>query len=56
MSYKKNELIKFLKFTADTQLHAIPLGPVTGHHREEIRALPFSAPHEEAADCNEVTP
>ncbi|KAJ7400952.1 hypothetical protein BTVI_100479 [Pitangus sulphuratus] len=35
---------------------AIPLGPVTGHHREEISVYPSTSPHEEAEDCNEVSP
>ncbi|KAJ7401682.1 hypothetical protein BTVI_93221 [Pitangus sulphuratus] len=39
-----------------TQLQAVPLGPVTGHHREEISAYPASSPPEEIVDCNEVSP
>ncbi|KAJ7416881.1 hypothetical protein BTVI_34398 [Pitangus sulphuratus] len=30
-----------------TQLQAVPSGPVTSHHREEISACPCSSPHEE---------
>lgn len=33
------------------QLHVILLGPVTGHHKEEISTL--SSSHEEVADWNE---
>ncbi|KAJ7420327.1 hypothetical protein BTVI_21861 [Pitangus sulphuratus] len=39
-----------------TQIHTTPLGPVTGHLREEISACPTSSPHKEVVDCNEVSP
>ncbi|TRZ22785.1 hypothetical protein HGM15179_004301 [Zosterops borbonicus] len=39
-----------------TQFQAIPLGPVTGYQGKEINVFPFSSPHEEVADCNEVSP
>lgn len=45
---KEKKVIKFLKFTTDTQLHAFPFGPVTGHHKGEIRAFSSSSPHKEA--------
>ncbi|KAJ7411668.1 hypothetical protein BTVI_48810 [Pitangus sulphuratus] len=36
----------------------IPLGPLTGHNREEISVdpSPSSSPHEEVIDCDEVSP
>ncbi|KAJ7412163.1 hypothetical protein WISP_98869 [Willisornis vidua] len=39
-----------------TQLHAIALGPVTGHHREEISACSYASSLEDAVDCIEVSP
>ncbi|KAJ7411598.1 E3 ubiquitin-protein ligase RNF38-like protein [Pitangus sulphuratus] len=38
------------------QIHAIPLGPITGHQREEINACPSASSHEEAVDYNEISP
>lgn len=38
-----------------TQLQAIPLGPVTGCHREDVSAGPTSS-HMDVEDHNEVLP
>lgn len=39
-----------------TQLQAIPLGPVTGHHKNKVSICTSSLPLEEAVDCNSVSP
>ncbi|GAB0194069.1 myocardial zonula adherens protein [Grus japonensis] len=39
-----------------SQLHAIPLGSITGHQREEMNACPFAPPREEAVGHDEVSP
>lgn len=36
------------------QLHAIPLGSIAGHQREEVSASQSAPPHDEAVDCHEV--
>ena len=38
-----------------TQLHSISLCPIIGHWREEISSSPSTSPHEEGADCSEVS-